>query len=233
MDFASVALGREPEPEQALVVVQPMDLESVKQSLKATYDDQINNLVALAESHEVTDEGTEKKAIEIAGQAKTFLKRMDEERKRIIQEPGEFVSGVNKLVKVFKDRVLIIESGLKKKVGDFQWKKELDRRKREKEALEAARKLQEQVKEEAKAAGVEAPVVIPAPVEKKETVTRADSGASAHIRMQWTYKIINESKIPREYLIPNERKIKASINAGTRNIDGLEIFEEPVTVLKS
>lgn len=235
MDFASVTENREPKPEpQVLATYQPLDLEAVQMGLKAAYDDEINRLVDVADALQVLDEDSEKVAIEMAGQAKTFLKRLEEERKRNIADPDTFVRGVNKLCKTFKDKIASIESGLKKKVGDFQWKKELDRRKREKAAQEAAIKLQQQVEKEAKKAGVEAPVITPAPVEKKETVTRTDSGASAHIRTEWKCtEVLDFAKVPDDYKMLNEQKVKAAIKSGVHNIPGLKIEETATTVLRA
>ena len=235
MDFASVTENREPKPApQVVATYQPLDLEAVQMGLRAAYDDGINRLVDMANAHEVTDEDSEKTAIEMAGQAKTFLKRLEEERKRNIAEPDTFVRGVNKLCKGFKDKIASIESGLKQKVGQFQWKKELDWRKREREAAEAAEKLEKQVEAEAKKAGVEAPIMPPAPVEKKETVTRTESGASAHIRTEWKCtKVLDFAKVPDQYKILHDPTVNAAIKSGVRKIPGLQIEEVPVTVLRA
>jgi hypothetical protein len=238
-DFSAVASGKKPKhmpklEEKEIVAVPAMDLEAIKNGLKAAYDDEIDTLMLASQAHEIIDEASERTAIEMAGQAKIFLKRMDDERKKIIQEPDNFVRGVNKVVKVFRDKISAIETELKKKVGDFQWKKELEHRKREKAAQEAARKLQEQVEKEAKEAGVEAPVIVPAPVEKKETVTRTDTGASAHIRTEWKLtEVLDFSKVPDDYKVLNDKQVNAAIKAGIRNIEGLKIEEVPITVLRA
>ena len=127
-----------------------------------------------------------------------------------------------------------LEKGQKRKIGAFQWKKELERRKEEKRLREEAEKQEELAKQEAEEAGVEAPPMqAPEPVVKKQTVTRTESGTSAHMRTRWTFKVLDFNKVPRAYLVLDEKKVRAAIQAGIHNIDGLEVFEEPVTVLRT
>ena len=110
----------------------------------------------------------------------------------------------------------------------------MERRKREKAAEEAAAKLQKQVEKEAKKAGVEAPTIVPAPVEKKETVTRTDSGASAHIRTEWKCTAVEDfAKVPDQYKILHDPTVNAAIKSGVHNIPGLKIEEVPITVLRA
>lgn len=232
MDFEAIAEDRKPTEE--LLVAVPMDIETVKIGLKAAYDAEINQLLAIADAQEITNEDSEKKAIEIAAQAKMFLKRMDEERKKIISAPDAFVRGVNKLVKVFKDKIGPVEISLKKKITDFQWKIELKRREAERKAQEEYAKLQKKIEAEAKKKKVEAPPPPPPPVIKRETVTRAESGASSHIRTEWKMTEIEDfSKVPDDYKTLDTKKVNATIKAGIYTIPGLKIEEVPTTVLRT
>jgi len=53
------------------------------------------------------------------------------------------------------------------------------------------------------------------------------------IKMVWNFKIVDASKIPKDYLIVNEKMIKDAIkNHGIRSIAGVEIFEEPDTSVR-
>lgn len=45
-------------------------------------------------------------------------------------------------------------------------------------------------------------------------------------RSHWTYKVVDESKVPRDYLMLDHSKIMNAINNGERNIPGLEIYDE-------
>ncbi len=42
----------------------------------------------------------------------------------------------------------------------------------------------------------------------------------------WTFEILNQIDIPREYLIVDETAIRAAIKAGTRSIPGVKIFQK-------
>lgn len=212
----------------------PLDLEVVKTALKVAYSQQISDMAEQAKAFDVSDDETEKGAIVMAGQAKKLLKAMDDKRKQIIAEPDEFVRGVNGIAKMFRDQLAEIETGLKKKVSDYGWKKELERRAEGKRLKEEAEALQKKIDAEAKKAGVEAPPPPPAPVIKKETVTRTESGSSAHLRTEWKMTgIVDFKAVPDEYKELNTKAVNAAIKAGTRNIPGLKIEEVPTTVLRA
>jgi hypothetical protein len=69
------------------------------------------------------------------------------------------------------------------------------------------------------------PLPIPesAPVENKTTTEKA----SMSIGTEWVFKITDVNKVPREYMIVDEKKIKALVKAGSRKIDGVLIYEQP------
>lgn len=48
----------------------------------------------------------------------------------------------------------------------------------------------------------------------------------------WDFLVEDFDKIPREYLLVNEKKIKSAIKAGFRNIAGLKIFEEKSVAMR-
>lgn len=226
MDFAAIARNEE---------VTTQDVESTKLALKQAYGVKIKGIVDEAEAHQVTDIDSEKQAVEMAGQASTLLKALEKQRKDVIGDADTFVRDVNKFCKGFKDSIELAVRTLKKKIGDFQWKKELERRKQEEVARKAAEKLKKQVEKEAKKAGVEPPPIdVVAPVIKKETVTRSESGATAHIRTEWKMtEIVDFAKVPNQYKELNTKAINAAIKSGIRNIAGLKIEEVASTVLRT
>ncbi len=60
-----------------------------------------------------------------------------------------------------------------------------------------------------------------APAEK--TTKTAD--AKATFVKVWKHRVIDETKVPPEYLMVNEKKIGKVVDAGIRNIPGVEIYE--------
>jgi hypothetical protein len=100
--------------------------------------------------------------------------------------------------------------------------------KAEKERLEAVRKAEE----EAKKIEVIAPTVVAPVVQEAARVTRTESGSASQRRV-WTYEVLSEAAVPREFFSLNEQKIRDAIKMGTRAISGVRIFEETKTVFRT
>ena len=122
------------------------------------------------------------------------------------------------------------------------------RQRQEKERKEALA-LQAKLDADAEAAGVESVTVEIPEVEENPEIpldmivtpiidntpdkVKIGGTGTATIKMIWTFKIVDASKIPIEYCIPNEKMIKDAIkNRGVRSISGIEIFEEPDTSVR-
>lgn len=58
------------------------------------------------------------------------------------------------------------------------------------------------------------------------TRTRSQAGALTGLRDNWTYRIVDVSKVPAAYLQVNDVVVRAAIKTGTREIAGLEIFND-------
>ena len=207
------------------------DIGAVKKAL-AEYDESIASMVQQADALEVTDEESNVLAVEMAGQIKKLNKAVEALRKKFVEEPKAYAKSVDALAKSYKDRFDRIERGLKTKIAQYQSRVELERRKKEEAARQAAAEAQRKLDEEAEAAGVE-PVrldqmIMPEP----EKVTRTGSGA-AYQRKAWTFEIEDEALIPREYLVVDEKAIREAVKAGVRNISGVRIFEENRTVIRT
>jgi hypothetical protein len=69
-------------------------------------------------------------------------------------------------------------------------------------------------------------------IPKQEAVTRSETG-SAYGSKHWTFKIIDASLVPREYLTISETTVRNAIKAGLRSIPGIEIFEEDRTSFRT
>ena len=233
MDFTTVGKTTD-ENERNLTLTESrfLDIDVVKNQF-AKHLKTIDKMVETAETHEVVDDTTVKEGVAMAGDSKKLYKKIETQRKEIIEQPNAFVKSVNNFCKEFTKPLNLLEQGLKRKIGDYQYKVELERRKQEEEIRKANEKLQKKLNAEAKKSGVEAPTVAPAPLPKQDTVARADTGAAAHTRKQWKGEIIDAEKIPREYCSPDMKKINEAIKMGTRTIPGVKVFEEISTVLRT
>lgn len=208
-----------------------LDLDVAKRDL-SPYREQISNMVKEAMTLTVNNEKSNAVAVELGTQAKKLNKTIEGEKKRIIEQPNDFIKAVRNFCKSFQDELAKVEFTLKQKITTYQTRRELERRKAEEEARKATEELQKKIDKEAKKAGVEAPKietpVIPQPVK----VTRTDYGSS-HIRKEWTFEIIEPGKIPQEYMKVDEQAIRKAIKAGVRKIAGIRIYQETKTVFRS
>jgi hypothetical protein len=205
-------------------------MDRIKVELKP-YSDQIDQMVQLAQNHAVTDEDTEKAAVSMGVQAKKLKGTIESKRKEVVKNPNEFVKSVNSFCKGFTDRLGSIETGLKGKISDYQYRIELERRKAEEEARKAQMELQRQMDEEAKKAGVEAPKLPDPVIPEKSKSTRTEDG-SASQRKEWTFEIEDEAKVPREYLVLDTQKVRTAVRMGVREIPGIKIYERTTTVFR-
>jgi len=221
-----------------------LSLESVKPDF-TPYLKRIDEMAADANALEVEGEESLKIAVSLGGEAKKIAKAVDKKRREVIESPSEFVKSVNGFCRQFTDSLNKIEAVLKRKISNYQYQQELERRKREEIARKATKELQEKLKREveeanrkakdadASAEEIKAPVV-QEPILPKETgVIRTETGTSAHQRKVWKAEITDDNLVPREYCIPDIKKINEAVRMGVREITGVRIFEETMTVFRS
>lgn len=79
---------------------------------------------------------------------------------------------------------------------------------------------------------LDAPVVMPAVVLPKQTDTEG-----TYTRTNWKFAIVDESKIPREFMIPDLKKIGGIVRSAKKDaekmIPGIEVQEEKTEVFQS
>jgi len=219
-------------PEPAPAPINPFDVEAVKEKF-ASAKAAINIMMKDAEAFSVTDNDTQVKAVEMAGQAKELHKKIEARRKEVVAAPNKFVKSVNGFCKGFLSDLEGIEKNLKAKIGSYRHKVEMARREAERKAQEEAKKLQEKINQEAKEKKID-PVQIPKPVAPEpEKVTRTETGTSAFVKKIWVHEIVNAQEIPREYCVPSEPLIRLAIKQGVRKIPGVKIEEKEQVNLRT
>lgn len=200
-----------------------LDIPGAKRAL-AIFDDQAARMEAEVNAVVVNSDATASQATEMTGQVKRLAKAVDDRRKEIIAEPDSFVRKVNGFVKPISDRLKALEAALKKKLGDYAYQQELQRREIERRQREEQEKLQKQIDAEAKARGVESVTVAPVAVQPKQGPTRSE-GAVASTVLVWDFEVEDDTKVPRVYLMVDEKLIREAIRGGIRDIPGVRIFE--------
>lgn len=231
VDFGAAMKPQNKAKTKYLTPAHPYDLDPIKDKI-LVYTKQIDKMFETADLHKVSDEQSLVKAVQMGTSAKDLWKKIEEVRKRETQEPNEFVKSVNSFAKIFQERLKNIENMIKRKVGDYNYHKELERREQERKAREEAERLQAQLDKEAKEKGVESVKVGEPVMPEPEKVTRTETGAS-HQRLHWTFEIVNADKVPREYLVPDEKKIRQAVGMGIREIPGVKIYEKASTVFRT
>lgn len=104
----------------------------------------------------------------------------------------------------------------------------LEEEKKRVEGEEAARKAREELERRAleEAAAREAQITPPPPIPEKPKTE------GLTLRENWTFEIVDESQIPREYLIPDPVKIRKVVQVMKEktNIPGIRVFNQPIVV---
>lgn len=173
----------------------------------------------------IKDSDSNALAVTIAGQIKKTAKKIEDARKAYVGPFNAHVKDVNALAAEIRSPLERAEKDLKKKLNAFAAQQELERRKAEEEARKRAQEEQEKLNREAAAAGVEAPTV-PEIVEPEESATVRTAEGTAYMQSRWTYELEDLGKVPAEFLMLDEKKVRAAIKAGVREIPGLKIFEQ-------
>lgn len=109
-------------------------------------------------------------------------------------------------------------------------------REQERVAREAEEKLRlEQEKKNAKLEAKGKPVdFAPAPtVERASTTFSSGIGGGVSARKIWTFEVQDPTLVPRKYLAVDEKVIKLAVESGERSIDGVRIFEDFDTRVRS
>lgn len=144
-------------------------------------------------------------------QVKEIKKIIQEKKDSVVKPLNEALKNTRALFKPIEDKVDLIETYLKGEVLKYNTKLLQEQRKREEEAqskIEAGATFEEATK------SVER-------IEKK-----IDAIPTRKIKR---LKIIDASKIERQFLIPNEQAIKEALIAGIK-VSGCELVEEEIIV---
>lgn len=187
-----------------------VSLKSQIQSVKITSDEQeailIETGVILARLGKALDAERVKKVDPLNKEVKTI----NDFYKKQITALDDVKEDVRKCVTVWRDEKARLVREAQKKLDDFM-------------AAERAKEL-----EAAKKAGQPAAPefglnvsVAPPPA----NTTKSDTGAAVGIK-RWVFKVIDESKVPKEYWIIDTSKIGQAVRGGVHEIPGVEIKQE-------
>jgi len=124
----------------------------------------------------------------------------------------------------------IVREAAEKKAREEAEKKAKEAGLKRAEAEKLAKEAEEKARLEAKQNEIEAPIVAPVIIESRDTIKTASG--SAKTKLKWTFELEDIKKVPAEYILLDEKKIKHLIEAGFREIAGIRIFQADVTTFR-
>lgn len=150
------------------------------------------------------------------------IKRAHEAHKALVAEKNTATAPLTEAETVYK-RAMIAYQQEQEQIRRQQEAKARELADKERAKLEEqARKLEAKGKPEQAEAKREAAAVIPTPVVATET----PKVAGISVKESWDYEIVDANLIPREYVMPDEKKIGAIVRAlkSAANIPGIRVF---------
>ncbi len=174
-------------------------------------------LVVRAEAIEISDDEDMEIAVNLLGGIATAKKRVEKQRKFFVEPLNWQVKKINELFHNFTDPLLKAERIIKQKVAAYHVEKEKKAQEEMAKALAEAQKGDEIM-----------PVIIP---DQPEKTVRAPTG-SATIKKVWTFQVENPALVPEQYKVVDERKIRAAVAFGIREIPGVRIYLEPQVAVR-
>jgi hypothetical protein len=218
------------EPQVAKQPPASLDIKTVKLRL-AKYDKEVDKMVETATALEILDDVSRAAGTDMASDARKIERAIEEVRAFYKRPALEYGRAVDNLAQQFKGRLQQVVNTIKQKDRQYQAKLDLEHRKQQEAARKAQEDLQKKIDDEAKAAGVEAPKVEAPVVAPPPSAVKTEKGSISY-REVWKFKVTDESKVPRDYLSVDERKIRDAVKNGIRQIDGVEIYSEKEPVLR-
>lgn len=157
--------------------------------------------------------------------------KSEEARKSLVKPLNDHVKFINEQFKDAAAPLVQADHIGRRKLTDYM--REQERIRREEEARirkeEEERRLveAEKLEQAGDADGAEKALeeAIHVPAAPRAAPTRGNF-ASSHTRKVWTHKLVDLSEVPAEFLMLDEKAVKRAIDSGTREIPGLEIYQD-------
>lgn len=191
------------------------EVVSLKQEtaiLSKTFTD----MLAYAKGIVVRDDDSFRDASAVWRKARDWKKQIETQRKAAIEPYRSQIAIINDKAKDLADPLLNVERIIEQKNLGYQ------------NALIAAKQEEERkIREAAALLDIEEVHVEPAP-----TKLRTED-ATTYTVTKKRFRVVDLSKVPSKYFILSEDLVEADLKMGINQIEGLEIFEETITKMRS
>jgi len=185
----------------------------------------VKSLRNQAESLKIVDDQTDLRAKQILTEVTQAKKKLEDLRKEFVRPFNEGVKNINSF---FKERILPADETIgviKNKVGVYFREKAIAAEKERKRQEILAAKRQETADKKAQKEGTIASAV-PVPTMPEPEKTTRTQGGSVTTRKVWKFQVNDVSRVPDEYKIVDERKIRQAVSSGIRDIPGVVIYQD-------
>jgi len=183
----------------------------------------------------IWDSESYNKAADLTKFINETLKSLEVERKRITAPLNDSLKAANSLFKRFSDPLDQALISVKGKILQYK-RAEEDRIRKEQEEIrlqkekEAEELRQRAIKENAPELLMQ-PVEIVAAAPVQDLKARGDFG-TVTTQKRWTFEVVNELDVPRDYLCVDRNLVLCAIKAGTREINGIKIYQTESAVIR-
>jgi len=180
----------------------------------------------------IVNDATAEEGATLGIEAARLIKNIEARQKQIIETPSRWIQGVKNVVAAIVNPLQEAKTTMSSKINQYRAKTELDRREQEKKICEASEKLQEELDADAKAKGIEAPVVAPAAMPDTKKQIKPASGGMVYQTSRWVCRVEDPQKVPREYCIPSTPLLNEAVKNGVREIAGCKIEQVTETRMR-
>lgn len=159
----------------------------------------------------IADEKTQNEAVDYLSGIARAKKDLEEKRVFFVKPLNDQVKKINEFFKKYSTPLLEADGILRRKMVDYRTVLRKIEEEKNRKALELA-----------KSVGIEQEEL---DMEVKPEAAKTESGTVSG-RKVMRFELVDENKVPREYLTVDASKIRKGIAAGVREIDGIRIWED-------
>lgn len=178
-------------------------------------DAAFKKLKCLNDSLSVIDDKSAKKCTEITGMLRKLKKNIDTTQSEIIHDSKAHVDFVRGLTKPWRQGLDSMIRKNRTRLERLAEEMKVKKLEQEKIIQEETEQLNKRIESRAQAAGVEFSPIATKPVVKKDAILRVETeSGSVSIGTRDDYEVEDKSKVPLDYLIVDDKKVKDAQRAG-------------------
>lgn len=180
----------------------------------------------------IKDDDSMKEASNMLGIIASAKKNLEKHRKFFVQPLNDQVKRINLWFKGRMEPLEKADGTIRSKVLVFRQEQERRRREEEERLRKLAQKEQKRLEKQAIKKGEPAPPPIPVPIIPEQSKSVHGDFGTVSAKKVWDFEVLDEMKIPREFLMVNEKAVRAAVKAGVRNIPGVRVFQREELAVK-